>query len=146
MRIKKNQKPIEKDATFRYICPNTDCRFDHWISLKQAKTKNYKIVCDCGTVFQPKTILKIKIVYENKKSTDPETVKQISQNTNIDSKPSIPEKFRQIVISLLIKYGFSEIESNNLLEKAFDRNPQSSVANFVKYILSNIKELETQNE
>lgn len=135
--LKKNQKPIERDASFRYICPNIDCRFDHWLSLKQVQTKNFKVVCDCGSVFKPKTILKIKIIYQKDKESQK---KQIPQQESTETKQS--DKFNTIAISLLVKYGFSELESETLVNKAISKCQDSNVASFVKYILANLKELE----
>lgn len=135
--LKKNQKPIERDASFRYICPNIDCRFDHWLSLKQVQTKNFKVVCDCGSVFKPKTILKIKIIYQKDKESQK---KQIPQQESTGTKQS--DKFNTIAISLLVKYGFSELESETLVNKAISKCQDSNVASFVKYILANLKELE----
>lgn len=151
---KKNQKPIEIDAQFRYICTNPDCRFDYWLTLKQCQTKNFKIVCDCGNIFKPKQILKVNIVY--KKSATKILVQNDSHKESVhqpmaifeeseNEQESIPEYLKTTSISILCKYGFTESESENLVTKGFQKNPINNVAIFVKYIIENIKLLETQN-
>jgi hypothetical protein len=66
----KVQKPIEIDVSLKYKCTNKDCGFDHWLFLREAKTKNFKIVCDCGTIFKPKRIQNIEVVYAIKESVE----------------------------------------------------------------------------
>lgn len=153
--IKTNrQRPIETDAQFRYVCPNLKCGFDYWLTLKECQTKNFKIVCDCGEVFRPKRILKISIVYSKNKSsitTDSQQKpvdhsKQDLKET-INKKPiPIPEYLKIASIKILCGYGFTESESENFVIKGFETNPVDNVAIFVKYIIENIKLLETEND
>ena len=63
-KITKNQKPISLDVHLKYRCPNNNCGYEHWLSLLETQTKNFKIVCDCGTVFKPKKIKTLKIIYD----------------------------------------------------------------------------------
>jgi len=156
---KKNQKPIELDAQFRFICPNIDCGFDHWLTLKQCQTKNFKVVCDCGNVFKPKQIINVKIQYKNKikkqdydqkhDNSQEKIVHQpvIENNVTIKPvKPVISEYLKTASIKLLCNYGFTELESENLVSKAFSKNPVDNVSIFVKYIIENIQTLEENNE
>lgn len=102
-----NQKPHEIDLSLRYICPNTECQLDHWLFLREAKTPNYLVVCECGTSFSPKTISKLKIVYSNKdekKNTSPNI------DTTLDD-----------CVSTLITYGFDEDESRDLVSRAYNK-------------------------
>lgn len=160
---KKIQKPIEFDAQFRFICPQHDCGFDHWLSLKQCQAKNFKIVCECGHIFKPKRVLKIKILYtktknNNNHKSETLSVSQISadsasaelteplndQPESIISYPS--EYLKTTSIKILGKYGFTDEESYKLVINAFAKNPIDNVSHLVRYILENIKLLETNNE
>lgn len=142
-KFRKNQKPIEIDAHFKYRCPQSSCGFDHWLSLKQCQTKGFKVVCDCGYVFKPKRISKIKIVYADiqlipKTEKPPETEKTIE-------KPKIPVDFKNSCVKLLVSYGFTKDESVSLCEKAFEKNPVTSSGLLIKYILQNLEELNVNN-
>jgi len=140
---KKSQKPIEIDAHFKYGCPNTDCHYDHWLSLKETQTKGFKVVCDCGYVFKPKRISKIKIVYANIQSV-PKTEKPPEPEKVIE-KPKIPVDFKNTCVKLLVSYGFTKDESVSLCEKAFEKNPVTSSGLLIKYILQNLEELNVNN-
>jgi uncharacterized protein YbcC (UPF0753/DUF2309 family) len=137
---KKNQKPIEIDAHFKYRCPKSNCGFDHWLSLKECQTKDFKIVCDCGFVFKPKKISKIKIVY-----SDIKLVENKEQPAKIIEKPKIPVDFKNDCGKLLISYGFTKEEAISLCEKAFEKNPVNSSGLLIKYILQNLEQLNVNN-
>lgn len=145
--IKKRQKPIELDAHFRYRCPK--CGYDKWISLAEASTKNFKIVCDCKYVFQCKRIKGIKIQYYTKKKTlnksnnskQPEPVQK--SNEYIDTSISIDENVLNKSIKILIGYGFTKQESYNLLIKAYNILKINTSSKLVKKALELIGE---QNE
>jgi hypothetical protein len=133
----KNQKPIEIDAHFKYRCPKSSCGFDHWLSLKESQTKGFKIVCDCGYVFKPKRISKIKIVYAD--------IQPVPQPEKVIEKPKIPVDFKNSCVKLLVSYGFTKDESVSLCEKAFEKNPVTSSGLLIKYILQNLEELNVNN-
>lgn len=144
---KTSQIPIEINAHFRYICPDIHCRYDHWISLKEAQTKNFKIVCDCGKVFKPKTIVKVKLIYKHKSKSKPSPPQDTPQ-TN----PIKPTRIETVVISQqllescqkhLINYGFTESEAIQLINKAFGLTQIQDVSELTKYILAHIPQLET---
>lgn len=139
MKQKKNQKPTKVEANFRYLCPNPDCGLIHWISLKEAKTKNFKIVCDCDTIFQPKQISKIKIIY--KKYDDKKTIDNTTQPLPIIEKTKISIDLLNKCVTILIGYGFTETESIRVINKAFDENQITDHKLLIKYILSHIGEL-----
>lgn len=136
----KNQKPIEIDAHFKYRCPKSNCGFDHWLSLKESQTKGFKIVCDCGYIFRPKKISKIKILYE-----DTQSVQKTEQPTKTIEKPKIPIDFQKSCVQLLVGYGFTKDEATGLCEKAFEKNPVTSSGLLIKYILQNLEELNVNN-
>jgi hypothetical protein len=138
----KKVKPISYDAHFKYICTNNDCRYDHWVSLKEAKTKNFKIVCDCGTVFSPKRILELNIVYAQPQK---EPAKQNSEPALITEK--VVEKAKLSVdllvkcSKLLVDYGFTKQEAENLLQKAFEEEQTNNPSQLVKIALKKVGEL-----
>ena len=57
-----SQKPIEHDIHLKYKCPT--CDQHHWLAFREAKTKNFKVVFDCNTVFKVKRISAFKIKYQ----------------------------------------------------------------------------------
>lgn len=137
---KKNLKPIDVDAHFKYRCPQSNCGYDHWLSLKQVTTKNFKIVCDCGSVFKPKLIKKIKILYKDI------VVEKIQENTvtqkeKIVEQVTIPLDLQQQCSKILIGYGFTNSECIELTQKAYSKNPANDVGALVKYIIKNLGEL-----
>jgi hypothetical protein len=148
---KKSLKPIEVDATFRFKCPDINCGFDYWLSLKQCQTKNFKVVCDCGLVFKPKQMKSVKIVYKNKKSlikskSRSQETKSIPSepNNEVKTPQTIPENYKVSCAKIIEKYGFTEIEAFSLLEKAYSINPINETSSLVKYILENINILENK--
>jgi|688.fasta_scaffold462187_3 hypothetical protein len=143
----KNQKPIDTDAHFRYRCPKLDCGFDHWLSLKQCKTKGFRIVCDCGCVFKPKRIAKIKIVYVDLKSINKKSKPETSdaKEDQIKTSNSIPIDFQNSCVKVLVDYGFTKEESISLCEKAFEKNPVNNAGLLIKYILQNLEILDVNN-
>jgi len=142
-KIWKSQKPIDVDAHFKYRCPKSSCGFDHWLSLKECRTKAFKVVCDCGYVFKPKRISKIKIVYENTQSVP--KIDTITESKDVIEKPKIPIDFRNSCVKLLVSYGFTKDESISLCEKAFEKNPVTSSGLLIKYVLQNLEELNVNN-
>lgn len=138
----KNLKPIEVDAHLKYRCPSSKCGYDHWLSLKETKTKNFKIVCECGSVLIPKQISKLKIVYTEDtiiSATKP------AEQIKIIEKPKIPIDFKSSCVRVLVGYGFTKEESVDLCEKAFEKNPVNSSGLLIKYVLQNLEELNVNN-
>lgn len=111
-----SQKPTELDVSLKYSCPQ--CKLDHWLFLREAQTKNYKVVCECGAVFKPKTINKLRILY-NKHRT-----KSKSQELPFD----IIDK----CVKILVDYGFDAKESKSNLEKAYKQTNLTDIASLVK--------------
>lgn len=149
--IKKNQKPIDIEAHLKYVCPIRSCGFEHWLSLNEAQTKNFKVVCECGCIFKPKQIKKLKILYKQiiKSSTDIITAITVEDKSNIEQPPTvekieIPVDLSNECVKLLIAYGFTKQESVVLSSKAFSKTGESNSSNLVKYILQNLIELESE--
>jgi Holliday junction resolvasome RuvABC DNA-binding subunit len=141
---KKNLKPIDIDAHFKYVCPNVDCGNIHWLSLLEAKTNNFKIVCYCGTVSKPRTIKKIKIEYveiEYPKIDINNNIKN-KEDSSQESKQELPLDLLQKCVKTLVTYGFTEQESNTLIHYSFNQNPTQNISDLIKLALQNIGELE----
>jgi hypothetical protein len=139
---KKNLKPIDLDIHFKYRCTNSKCNYDHWLTLKETQTKDFKIVCDCGCVLRVKLISKIKILYAPpKQKTQEKPTKQIE----IVHKPKIRVDLQAKCVKLLCGYGFTKDESLILTDKAFERNPTGEAGSLIKYILQNLGELNVNN-
>jgi hypothetical protein len=128
----KIQKPIEIHASLRYRCPDIDCNFDHWITINQAKTKKYKIVCDCGTVFFPKTISSIDIRYKKKKKvTASPSEEKINIIQNVISEELLVKSSR-----LMQGFGFTKKESDAMLSNFYKTNPVNDYKELVKNTLA----------
>lgn len=110
----KIQKPTDIDASFKYRCPN--CSLDHWLFLREAKTKNYKVVCECGCVFRPKTISKLLIVYSNKK----------------EKSESMPVDTLNQCVKNLCDLGFDRSQSVELLKLAYKTTHLTDIGSLVK--------------
>ena len=123
MKIKK-QKPIETSVSLKYICPNNNCGFDHWLFLNEAKTKNFKIVCECGTIFKPKRIKNIEIVYDI-----PESVKKsLDEQSTSDTIPKDADVVCR-AINMMISLGYGRKDSENVIKLIYnkDNTPDASV-------------------
>ncbi len=131
---KKSQKPIDIDLHLKYVCPESKCNSQHWLSLKETQTKNFKVVCTCGRVFKPKQIQKVNIVYKKKHTIVQEPLKTNEQNQ------SIPKDLQSKCIKLLHTYGLTESEAIDLLDKAYAKNPTTEAGLLIKDIIQNLGE------
>lgn len=129
----KKLKPIDTDVHFKYRC--YECSLDYWISLKEAKTKGFKIVCDCGIVFAPKPIDDISIIYKQK------IVKQ-SNDQNCPKEPKqaqpIPVDILNQCSKILAGYGFTENESKEMLVKSYEESGIGDSSLLIKHCLKNL--------
>lgn len=130
---KKNQKPIDLDIHLKYRCPNNNCKYDHWLSLKEASTKNFKVVCDCGEIFKVKLVSGVSVIY----ATAPEPITQQKPQT-------IPVDILEKCCKLLINYGFTESESKKMIESTYQQNPSDDCKELIKLALKNIGELNNE--
>lgn len=123
-KITKNLKPTEIDAHVRYVCPNVDCGFDHWISLKESQTKNFIIVCDCGLKIKPKTVKTIKIIYRDQ--IKKQKVKEL------------PQEILEKCLKIMFDFGFVESESEPLLKVAYNTSETDDPMELVKKAIASI--------
>jgi hypothetical protein len=123
---KKSLKPIEVDAYFKYRCPQSNCGQNHWLTLKETQTKNFKIVCDCGEILKPKRIDKIRIKFFTKTKTqkeEPAKEENLPQKTEEIYDNPISERLLVICSKTLKDYGFTSKEAENLLKQSYVLNP-----------------------
>lgn len=139
MKPKKNQKPIEIDAHLKYVCDS--CGLQHWVSLKQASTKQFIVVCDCNNIFGVKTIKRLKVCY-NKRKQKPEPVQEHKQTqaekTEQQTPREISKELLEKSINVLSTFGFTKKESESMIINAYSSNPIDDCVNLVKYSLSKI--------
>lgn len=136
MKTKINQKPIEIDAHLKYRCPNDGCDQIHWLNLLQVKTKNFKVVCDCGCVFKPKQveIFKVKYITKNKQRKKENLKIENNKTQTIDS--NLVNK----VSAVLVGYGFTQKEAEDIVMKAHIMNPVDDCGKLIKQCLKLIGE------
>jgi len=127
MIMTKNQKPVSVDASFKYICPNESCGYDHWLFLAETQTKNFKVVCECGCIFKPKKIDNIKILYSKKKT------KPKSDNTTTPSADLLNR-----CCNVLISYGFDKNEAYSLLQITYSKYKIDDPKTLIKQTLLEI--------
>jgi len=138
-KIWKDQKPTDIDTHLKYRCPNQDCEYDHWISLRESKTQKFKIVCDCGTVFMPRQVSKLKISYaqvQSKKIEDPsKTTKEQPTTANVET----PLDTLRSCGRILVAYGFTDQEANKLINSAYHTCENKDPSSLIKFILKNLE-------
>lgn len=135
----KNQKPIEYDIHLKYLCQK--CGQPHWLSFKEASTKNYKIVCDCNHVFKVKRILDFKLKY----ATTKQTIVKTPSHTIPIKQQTIPSDTLTGVVKTLTNLGFTNSEAKNLATKTYSDFPTEDIGSLVKQILENIKNVKQCN-
>lgn len=131
---KKNLEPVEHECHFKYRCPNSSCDNDHWLTTLEAQTLNFKVVCSCGTVFKPKPISRIKILYKKQK-------RNITQKEDTKCRTEeLPLDVENKCVTILVGYGFTKIEAADLVIKAFKQNPILDAGSLVKQVLISLGE------
>ena len=148
-----SQKPIEHDIHLKYKCPT--CDQHHWLAFREAKTKNFKVVCDCNTVFKVKRISAFKIKYqlENKSFEIEKTKKEIAPPIVVPpvvvppvvapivaALPQIPLELLNKACKLFITYGFTQKESTSLLKSSYEKNPVDDYSALIKNTLELLRE------
>lgn len=138
----KRVKPARYDIHFEYICPAL-CGNKHWLSLRESQQKHFRVVCDCGEVFKPKTIQDITINFASK----PEPVSESNHSNNptqetpiVDDLPLPDENvsfqlFMEECIVMLCGFGFEKKEAKELLEKSYSNKPTNNSTQLVKQTL-----------
>ena len=125
-------KPIEIQASLKYRCPNKNCGYYHWLFLKEVQTKNFKVVCECGTVFKTKRIKILKTVYNKNKKIN----KPLDENR-------ISDKVDGSVI--MTNLGYTRKESSKHINEAYLQSNTEDVSFLVKKAISKIGGIE-ENE
>lgn len=141
---KKSLKPIEIDSYFKYRCPQTNCGQNHWLTLKESQTKNFKIVCDCGEILKPKRIDKIKIKFYTKlKPKKEECIKEENPPQKIEEICDNPISDRLLVIcsKTLMDYGFTSKEARSLLKQSYVLNPTENPLELINNTLTIIGDI-----
>lgn len=129
------QKPVEYDVHLKYICP--ECHSEHWLSLLEASTANFKVVCHCGTIFKVKRILGMKLRYAKSKISKPEKPEQpIKQKTGVDIKNN---NIAKQAVDIIQNYGFTRQEAIDLVVKCYDTDRVYSVSDLVKETLQSAR-------
>ena len=131
---KKLQKPIEHDIHLKYICKK--CGLPHWLSFKEASTKNFKVVCDCGYVFGVKRILDFKLKFVQE--TELKTNNIIHESEKTDHQ-TISKDLLDKAIGVLIPYGFTQKEANELIIKSYAHCPNNEITSLVKQVLESLR-------
>jgi hypothetical protein len=126
--VKTFQKPIDFNVVLQYRCPN--CENDYWITYLQASTKNFKMVCDCGTIFKPKRITDLKLKFEKR-------IKNVNQQSSPNT--TIPNDLLNNCVNVLVGYGFDKKEAQDLISSAFNKSPSDSVSSLVKQALESMR-------
>jgi hypothetical protein len=129
MKIKKikNLKPIELNLHIKYKCPQ--CDVEHWLSLDEAKTKEYITICYCKTKLKVRPIKSIRIIYSKSESTKP-TLEKESE--------TIPIALLESCVKILIGYGYASKEAKTLVEESYIKNPTDNALVIIKNILTTI--------
>jgi hypothetical protein len=131
----KNLKPLECVADLRYRC--SSCGIDHWISIKEARTQGFIIVCDCASLLKVKVIKDIKIVYHENVVAQP---KHSSLATVVVIEKT-DEKIIKQACSALNTYGFTAQESMAMALKHTEKEVFTDVKSLIEKILSNLENI-----
>lgn len=123
----KNLKPIELNLHIKYKCPK--CDVEHWLSLDEAKTKEYITVCYCKTKLKVKPIKSIRIVYSKSRPSKLKSEKESE---------TIPIALLENCVKILTGYGYSSKESKALVEESYSKNPVDDALVIIKNILTTI--------
>jgi hypothetical protein len=130
MKIKKkikNLKPTEINLHLKYQCP--ECSIDHWISLDEAKTPGFIIVCYCRTTLKVKGVKSTKIIFRNQKKIVAKKQKDTQE---------IPLEILDSCVKILVGYGYSESEAKLLITKSYADNSTNNPLELIKFTLTNI--------
>lgn len=133
-KIPNHQKPIEYDIHLKYICQR--CGQTHWLSINEASTRKFKVVCFCGLVFGIKRVKDFKLIYHKKTPKAIETKKSKPEQKSI---PVISNDLLNQTIEVLVKYGFTKTEAKNLIIKSYQNLPTDNPIELVKQTLESLR-------
>jgi hypothetical protein len=136
-----SQKPIKQEVSLLYICTNQNCRNQHWLFLHETQTKNFKVVCECGEIFKPKLISSIEIHYDTSKK---KKSKQKFHIPKVPIKPikqiqGVPVDIMESCVKLLCGYGFTSVESMDLIGKAYSQTEDKTAIGIIKTVLNSLE-------
>ena len=131
----KNLKPTDFEISLIYKCPK--CSIEHWLSIKEAQTNNFKVVCDCDAIFKVKKVKTIKVIYDTEISVQPEIKEPVIV---IPEKVQPPDDMVTKVVSVLVQYGFTKTESIELLNTVYNDNQSADLSTIIKLCLSQFGE------
>lgn len=160
--IKKRQKPIDKDIHLKYRCKK--CGIDHWLSLREASTKNFLVVCTCGHTFKVRQVSdcvvkyvghsqkkqahkpqKVQTAQESKQDCQPIQTSQIPKPVDITPsnippvvRPTIPNDLLDKTVKLLLTYGFTQVEAKELIISTYNKVPVNDYAALIRYALQSL--------
>jgi len=145
MKKHKNLKPIDAEVSLIYICPS--CNDQHWLFLREAKTKGFRIACGCGDILFPKLVSGIKIVYQEtlkrkiniEKEIEPsrkatETSSNIREDINI-----LTDEVLEECCKTLFHFGFSKKEAEESIKSAHMILNTTDIKTLVKYVLKQLE-------
>ena len=135
--INKNQKPIEHDIHLKYICQQ--CGTPHWLSFKEAQTKNFKIVCDCGDVFTVKRVKAFKIKYYDDIVAKSLPIQKPTVTQQTPPPNTISPNLLEQTVKALLPYGFTNDEAADLVTKSYSTNPNNDIVSLVKQTLESLR-------
>jgi hypothetical protein len=136
----KNQKPISLDVHLKYRCPNNNCGYEHWLSLLETQTKNFKIVCDCGMVFKPKKIKTLKIIYDDNLLKPDDSSKPLEKpEIKSPDQPKPNESLLNKAIPCLVDLGFTKQEAIDALTSTYIKQPTQDISVWIKNTLLEIR-------
>lgn len=122
----KQQKPIQIEASLKYICES--CQASHWLFLREAQTENFKVVCECGSIFIPQQIHSLNIQYTNTNNE-----KCINDTTEYSHK--LDESTVNDCIKTLCSLGYDKAEATGLVAIAYKELNSNDSTKIIKYIL-----------
>jgi hypothetical protein len=157
---KKFLKQIDHDVHLKYRCP--ECSVDHWLSLREAQTNGFIIVCECNNVFKVRTVDKIVVRHKDKKIkrplkeelkpvipeiiADPVPIElEVEENIplveepEVVEKPIIPDDMLKSSCEVLVNYGFTVTEAKELIRQTYADNPVDSIGAIVTNCLKTLK-------
>ena len=124
----KNLKPISFDLNLKYKC--AECGFEHWISLLESQTKEFVIVCPCGTLLKPKTISNISVKYlVEENNSKPTSTSTDNNDLNVSQ--------IEAAITTLSNYGFTHAEAKSLIKETLAQHKVTDISDLIKTCLTN---------
>ena len=127
-----NVEPKSVTPEFMYVCPNSECEMEHYLTYKQVKTPGFMVVCDyCDTVFTPRLV---KSVTVNFIVDEPPTPKTNTESVNKTIKPEFPssKNFLKEAKETLIHFGFTKQEAEDMIKEQYKKTNSTSAVQLVK--------------